>query len=76
VLSGDEHSYYATLANYADQANGGAPYINPCSTDPTKSSFLCDTYPTGSCGDKMPLGSGLQDAGILATWIACGAPEN
>jgi hypothetical protein len=64
------------MANYGDSHNNNLPYINPCSTDPTKSSFLCDTLPTGACGDTMPLGTGLADAGTLATWIACGAPEN
>jgi hypothetical protein len=78
VLTGDEHTVWLAMANFADTRNNNVPYINPCSTsaDPTKSSFLCDTLATGACGDTMPLGVGVPDAGQIAAWVACGSPEN
>jgi hypothetical protein len=83
VLATSSHDYYVALANYtaavASGTGAGEPYINPCSTDPTKSDFVCNTKTTGYCGTQpMPLGLPIASAGLaeLATWVACGAPEN
>jgi hypothetical protein len=78
VLTGDEHTVWLAMANFADPRNNNVPYINPCSTstDATKTSFVCDTLPTGSCGDAMPLGTGLTNGADIATWVTCGSPEN
>jgi hypothetical protein len=60
------------------------PYINPCSTDPDASAFLCNIQ-NPFCGEaQMPfpnntLGSGPMSAGdvsLVQTWVACGAPNN
>jgi hypothetical protein len=59
-------------------SNGGTPYINPCSTDPTKSSFACNVNPTGTCGKLMPAGTGLPADVVtkIETWLRCGSPQN
>jgi hypothetical protein len=81
TLSGDAHAFYTTLANYTATVTSGAqagqPYFNPCSTDPTKSTFVCNLEPTGYCGALgMPLGASVADPTSIATWVGCGAPEN
>jgi hypothetical protein len=83
VLSGDAHAMYTTLANYTGTVTSGAqagqPYFNPCSVDPTKSTFVCNVQATGPCGSLgMPLGVPIAAAGqtAISTWVACGAPEN
>ncbi len=59
---------------------GGLPYINPCSTDKTKSGIACNLYATGACGVKMPLGGTPQvaqaDIDKIEQWLACGSPNN
>ena len=59
---------------------GGLPYINPCSTDKTKSGIACNLYATGYCGVQMPLGgtpaTPQADIDKIEQWIACGAPNN
>lgn len=59
---------------------GGLPYINPCSTDKTKSGIACNLYATGACGVKMPLGGTPQvaqaDIDKIEAWLACGSPNN
>jgi hypothetical protein len=73
-------AFYDALANFT--TINSLPYFNPCSTDPTKSTFVCNTSTTGTCGTGvMPLlgGTGaMTDAGLaeIATWVACGAPQN
>jgi hypothetical protein len=81
VLTGDAHAFYTTLANYTGTVTSGAqagqPYFNPCSTDPTKSTFVCNLQPTGFCGMLgMPLGTPVANPAPIATWVGCGAPEN
>ncbi len=78
VLSGTtSHSFYVTLANFTGTTSAGTPYLNPCSTDPTKSDFLCNVTSTNVCGTaQMPLGIAIADTSKIATWVACGAPEN
>jgi hypothetical protein len=82
VLSGTtEASFYTVLANYtgtvASGTGAGQTYINPCSTDPTKSEFVCNTQASGACGAAaMPLGAPVASPTAIATWVACGAPEN
>jgi hypothetical protein len=75
TLTGVAHTDYQTLAAY--KKINALPYINPCSTDPTKSTFACNT--DGTCGiQKMPIGTPLTAAEVadLKTWAACGSPEN
>ena len=77
VLTGDEHSYYTTLANYTGTAADGHPYFDPCSTVAANSDFLCNVSSTGTCGAAlMPLGAAIADTSSIATWVGCGAPEN
>jgi hypothetical protein len=59
---------------------GTNPLIDPCTTDPTKSTLVCST--AGTCGGAMPLTSGgataltSTQAQQVATWVGCGAPNN
>jgi hypothetical protein len=82
VLSGTtEASFYNVLANYTGTVlsgtGAGQTYFNPCSTDPTKSEFVCNTQSSGACGAAaMPLGAPIASTTAIATWVACGAPEN
>ena len=77
-------SFYAALANYnLSSDTPPAPYVNPCSIDPTKSGISCNTIgatTAGVCGQSMPLGAaqgvGTADEAKIATWVACGAPNN
>lgn len=77
-MDGTASQAYATLADYT--AVNSEPYFNPCSTSASASAFVCNTALTGTCGIQMPLASGgtISDAGLteIATWVACGAPEN
>jgi hypothetical protein len=57
------------------------PYINPCSTDETKSALACNLIADGQpgeCGIHMPSGAQMPaDAVAKAlTWVKCGAPNN
>jgi hypothetical protein len=81
TLTGDAHAFYTTLANYKGTVTSGTQagqtYFNPCSTDPGQSTFVCNLKPTGYCGSLgMPLGITVANPGPIATWVACGAPEN
>ncbi len=78
VLAGTtEQSFYTALANYTGTTSAGLPYFNPCSTDPTKSEFACNTASSNACGAAaMPLGAPIADTSAISTWVACGAPEN
>ena len=78
-LPGPQSAFYTTLANFTQTVTtgtgAGQPYINPCSTNPTLSEFVCNTQSTGPCGlAGMPLGTPIADAGAITTWVACGAP--
>jgi hypothetical protein len=78
TLSGSASAVYTTMANYTGINN--LPYFNPCSTDPTKSTFVCNTATT-TCSVQMPTVGGtgaMTDAGLaeIAAWVACGAPQN
>jgi hypothetical protein len=73
--------YYAVFANFALADNTSKPYFDPCSIDPTQSSFVCNTLATGAtgqCGIAMPQGITVAaaDTTAIATWVACGAPFN
>jgi hypothetical protein len=84
VMTGSASAVYATLANYtsATVLGNNNPYINPCSTAPAESNFVCNTQAagtTGACGNAMPLVGGPLTAAAtteIATWVACGAPQN
>jgi hypothetical protein len=63
----------------------GKPYIDPCSTDPDASAFVCNVQSPFTCGlGQMPfpnatLGSGPMSSGdvsLVQTWVQCGAPNN
>ena len=76
--------FYAVLAELHAQVDNkpSLPYFNPCSTDPTKSNFVCNTLADGATGVSAgPFGcrSGtLHAAGrpptqtMIAQWVACG----
>ena len=78
-LDGQDHAY-AILTAWTKTA--GKPYINPCSTDPDASSFLCNM--SAACGTHMPypdntIGTGPAapaDLATLTTWVQCGSPNN
>ncbi|MGO9715313.1 MAG: hypothetical protein ACLQBL_41075 [Polyangiaceae bacterium] len=84
VMTGSASAVYASLANYtsASLLGNNNPYINPCSTAPAESNFVCNTQATGTtglCGTSMPLVGGPLTAAAtteIATWVACGAPQN
>jgi hypothetical protein len=79
-LSSENNAYLSLIAW---QTNNKV-YVNPCTTDPDASSFLCNLNTTSSCGTKMPypdsvLGSGPvnpADYDKLTTWVKCGSPKN
>ena len=59
------------------------PYINPCTTDPNQSTFVCNLQ--GTCGNQaMPIPDVTKnrtlaiatDIGKVNTWLQCGAPFN
>lgn len=68
----------------AQRAIEGIPYVNRCSTDPSRSSILCNLASPASgagCGTLMPYGAGGSIAGEqvvkdIETWLRCGAPNN
>lgn len=84
-------AYQPQLDNADDAYNnmmtymiGGKPYINPCSTNPDASAFVCNIS-APNCGTaQMPfpdntLGSGPMSGADLTqvtTWVQCGAPKN
>jgi hypothetical protein len=82
----DEHATYVSLQK--TMKNVGAtelPYIDPCSTDPAQSLFVCNTLPQATaCGASMPTlvpsvgqaATTTQDQADILTWVKCGAPEN
>lgn len=78
----NEDNAYAALVGWT--GTGGKPYINPCSTDPAQSAYVCNLDTTTACGTRMPysdnvLGSGPAlpaDSAKLQTWVKCGAPKN
>ena len=82
VMTGNASAVYTTLANSTSitglsNVAAATPFINPCSTDPTKSSLYCSTQVTGGCGiAAMPPGTGVPDASAILTWVQCGAPLN
>ncbi len=72
-----------TWANFVSQKPiTGKPYVNPCSTDKTSASIVCNMAAAGaSCGTGMPLSSpgSLATMPIVTqtdTWLACGSPNN
>ncbi len=76
----DAPSAYANLVAYKI---GGKAYINPCSTDPKQSTFVCNLQ--GTCGQQaMPIPDNTKnrplaiatDIGKVNTWLQCGAPFN
>lgn len=62
----------------AFKLSNGTAYINPCSTDPTKSTIACNVNKTAPCGSVMPPGLGLSADVVtkIETWLKCGSPNN
>ena len=58
--------------------SNGTDYINPCSTDPAKSTIGCNVNAATPCGAVMPPGVGLPGNVVadIETWLKCGAPNN
>jgi hypothetical protein len=86
VIDADPAGTYSALAAFtatapAGSPYGGEPFLEPCSSDPTRSTFLC-SLSTPGCGTPMPLPTygaqplGDADLQSVAAWIACGAPYN
>jgi len=77
----DQDNAYLNLLAYMIS---GKPYINPCSTDPDASTFVCNVISPACGAAQMPfpdntLGSGPMssgDIGTVTTWVQCGAPKN
>lgn len=76
----DPASAYANLIAYKIN---GKPYVNPCTTDPSKSTFVCNL--DGTCGQQaMPVPDSSKnlmpavatDIGKVRSWMQCGAPFN
>ena len=80
VITTDSKTTWENFRQFAN-IDSTRPYINPCSTDPATSTFLCNVIQgTGSCGKPMPLTPGapvdVQARATIETWIKCGAPNN
>ena len=79
IEPGDPRGMWTEFAGFK-MNTGGVPYINPCSTDKTKSGLACNLYATGACGVKMPLGGAPQmpqeDIDKIDQWLECGSPNN
>jgi hypothetical protein len=76
-ITGTAAQVYAGLANFT--TINSLPYFNPCSTAAAQSTFECNvgaTTPLCGTGGQMPLGVPIADAGVITTWVACGAPMN
>jgi hypothetical protein len=76
---GDPGAMWTELQAYSLSNN--VKYINPCSIDPTASSIGCNLSATGAasaCGTHMPQGADLPADAVtkIATWQACGSPNN
>ena len=73
---GDPAGMYTTFSQFT--LSNSAPYINPCSTDPTKAGIECNLAQTGGCGQHMPQGGQLAADAItkIDTWLKCGSPNN
>lgn len=75
----DPAAMWAEFAGFK-MNTGGLPYINPCSTDKTKSGLACNLYAQGACGVQMPLGGTPQtpeaDIQKIEQWLECGSPNN
>jgi hypothetical protein len=75
----DAPAMYQLFASFK-MNTGGLPYVNPCSTDKTKSGIACNLYTTGYCGVQMPLGgvpaTPQADIDKIEQWLACGSPNN
>lgn len=56
--------------------SGGKPYVNPCSKDPTASSFVGNVKHEVGKGMPTTAPLGAADVDQLTTWVACGAPNN
>lgn len=72
---GDAAATYKEFAAF--KLSTGVPYINPCSTDDTKSGIACNLAAT-ACGAHMPSGGQIA-ADVVArftTWLKCGSPNN
>ncbi len=74
----DSKATYNALRAWTGKGSAvlGIPYINPCSTDATKSYFARNI--AGNAGTTMPLGipTTTDDQAKIATWVKCGAPFN
>jgi hypothetical protein len=72
----DGPGMWAEFANF--KLRNGVVYINPCSTDPTKSTIACNSNSAAPCGAVMPPGVGLAPDIVtkIETWLKCGSPNN
>jgi len=74
---GDPGAMYTEFVAF--KLSNGAPYINPCSTDPTTAGLECNLAATGGCGTHMPQGGQIDPAvisGKIDAWLKCGSPNN
>jgi hypothetical protein len=73
---GDPAGMYTEFVGF--KLSNGAPYINPCSTDPTKAGMECNLATANPCGSHMPQGGQLAADAItkIDTWLKCGSPNN
>jgi hypothetical protein len=70
-----------TYINLYNSGSGAAPYINPCSTDPSKSEIIGNLSSPSTAGDHMPKGNSALPAQseidkVVRPWVECGAPFN
>jgi hypothetical protein len=70
-----------TYTNLYNSGSGTAPYINPCSEDPTKSEILGNLANPSTAGAHMPQDNTALPAQadidmIVKPWVTCGAPLN
>jgi hypothetical protein len=72
----DSAGTWSTFASF--KLSTGQLYLDPCSTDSSKSGILCNLSGT-SCGTKMPYNlPSYPDTGLadLKTWLECGSPHD
>lgn len=58
--------------------SNGEAYVNPCSTEPSRSAISCNVNAATSCGAVMPPSVGLPSDVVASidAWLTCGAPNN
>ena len=85
IDSTSSHNAYTQLVAYVSSTNGNKPYIDPCSTSSSDSTFVCNVQAATPCGllgmpslTATPGAAALtaQEQADLLTWVQCGSPEN